>query len=109
MLPFFTITMTAPAMSWRASCRGTKPSRKASTSLAVISWGDSGGLLVEVIEDSTGREGFGTWDHAAKQPRASRPNVPAARTEYMVPIDTLRFCGIIADNFAATQALETCH
>src|SRR5260370_13351769 len=104
MLPFFTIIMTAPAMSSRCNCNGTKPSRKASTSFAVISRGVSGDVLVEGIRDSAGRVGFVTWSfgilgRAARQHRVSTLNVAVTPREYP-PIDEIPICCMTIDTSA---------
>src|SRR5579862_7655051 len=65
-LPFFTITTTAPAMSSRFSCCGTKPSRKAPTSAAVISGTDCCDIGAG-SEGLTCGAGLGTCDQAARQ------------------------------------------
>ena len=57
-------------MSSRWSCIGTKPSRKASTSLAVISEVDCAGVA-ERLEDPVVGFGFGTCGQAERQESAS--------------------------------------
>src|SRR2546428_13184472 len=71
---------------------GTKPSRKASTSLAVNSGVDCGDAVVEALDDSVRGVGFGTCDQAATQETASMHIImPATPRLQMVPTDFIRF------------------
>src|SRR6266851_6049756 len=69
---------------------GTKPSRKASTSLAVNSGVDCGDAVVEALEDSVRGVGFGTCDQAATQQTASTHIMTATPRGQMVPTDFIR-------------------
>src|SRR5262249_50091569 len=81
MLPSFTMTTTAPAISSRCSCEGTMPSRKALTSLAVICC-----ACFEALSDdperAAGAAGLEAWARipTGKAPRSEANQIQ--RTKY---------------------------